>query len=177
MVMEDYVDEELDIMREQSEGDHAMSKGISIEDPIKDLNMTPVLRANENISLKEAIKLLDENNIGCIIADDKAGKAVGIFTERDVLKRVVAKGIDLDKATLKEHMTPDPETLNESDPIAFALNKMSAGSYRHIPVRQGDNVRFILSVKDIVDHISFTYRNSVLNLPPDLKQSTSQYGG
>ena len=74
-------------------------------------------------------------------------------------------------------MTKDPETLSEEDPIAFALNKMSDGSYRHIPITKNGVVRFMLSVKDIVDEIAFINRKRVLNLPPDLKQKTSEYGG
>ena len=79
---------------------------------------------------------------------------------------------------IKDFMTRNPQMLSEEDPIAFALNRMSDGSYRHIPVTKNGEVRYMLSVKDIVDQISLAYRDKVLNLPIELKQdSSSQYGG
>lgn len=176
--MEDFVDEELDIMKEQCEADHNMSQGINIEDPIKVLNMVPAVRANQKMTLSEAVSLMNSKNSGCLIVDDDNGHAVGIFTERDLLKKVFSKdNADLKKEILKDHMTPDPECLSENDPITYALNRMSAGSYRHIPIKHDNEVKYLLSVRDIVDHIAFTYRNSVLNLPPDLRETSGQYGG
>jgi CBS domain-containing protein len=65
-------------------------------------------------------------------------------------------------------MTPDPETLELDDPIVWALNRMSVGGYRHVPLvdRDGRPVG-ILSVKDIVHYIVALFPNEVLTLPPD----------
>ena len=64
---------------------------------------------------------------------EREGVPVGIFTERDLMRRVVAAGIGLDRA-IEEVMTPDPETLGLDDGVAFALNRMSVGGFRNIPI-------------------------------------------
>tara|TARA_B100001989_G_scaffold191974_1_gene140833 strand:+ start:46 stop:570 length:525 start_codon:yes stop_codon:yes gene_type:complete len=174
--MADYLDEESQIMDENSSSSGEITN-FNIDDPISSLELNQVITVKSGASLHEVITMLNENRIGATIVLDDKEQAVGIFTERDVLRRVIAKDIDLKKEKIDDYMTKAPETLSENDPIAFALNKMSDGSYRHIPITRNDKVKFMLSVKDIVDEIAFIYRKRVLNLPPDLKQQTSQYGG
>lgn len=176
--MNDFVDEELEIMDEQCKSeDHKVSQGIDIEDPIRVLNMVPIIKCTQDLSLEEVINLMNDSKLGCMVIENSSGKPVGIFTERDILRRVIGKDLDLKKEKVKDFMTHDPEILSEDDPISYALNKMSAGSYRHIPITHKGEVKFMLSVKDIVDHIAFTYRQQVLNLPPDLRETSGQYGG
>jgi CBS-domain-containing membrane protein len=65
-------------------------------------------------------------------------------------------------------MTPDPETLQLDDPIVWALNRMSVGGYRHVPLVDDEGRPVgILSVKDIVHYIVALFPNEVLTLPPD----------
>jgi CBS domain-containing protein len=176
--MPDSIEEELQIMDERSKSANSMiSAGVDIEDPIRTLDLVPVVAANQNSSIKEVIELLLTKNIGCALIVDDLDQTVGIFTERDILKKIILKDIDLSKTKIKEYMTKNPEVLSENDPIAFALNRMSDGSFRHIPITKNGKVQFMLSVKDIVDHIAFTYRKAVLNLPPNLRQASSEYGG
>lgn len=176
----DYLEEELEIMEEanqHSDAGEAVAAGIDIDDPIRVLNLSPIVSVNTGISLKEVIDLLNSKKMGCVTVLDKSGETVGIFTERDVLRKVIGKVNDLNSACVDDYMTVNPEVLSENDPIAFALNRMSSGGYRHIPITRNREVKFMLSVKDIVDQIALAYRKRVLNLPPDLKQQTSQYGG
>ncbi len=174
----DYIDEELKIMEEgNSSGGAGIAAGVDIEDPIRTLNLDQVISVKSGQSLKEVISMLQDKRIGCVTVETEAGDTVGIFTERDILKKVIAKNLDLEKEVVDDYMTPNPEVLSENDPIAFALNRMSDGSYRHIPITRNREVKFMLSVKDIVDEIAKTYRKRILNLPPDLRQQTTQYGG
>lgn len=173
----DYIDEEENIIEENSRENNQIEKGIEIEDPIKSLNLSPVISVQVGTTIRNVIKTLNENHIGCVTIKDSKGKTIGIFTERDILRKIAGRGMDFDQEIVDSFMTPNPELLSEEDPIAFALNKMSAGSYRHIPITRNKEVKFMLSVKDIVDQIALTYRQKVLNLPPDLKQQVSEYGG
>ncbi len=176
----DYVEEELEIMNENSNEqsrESCMATGIDIEDPIRILNLSPVISVNFGTTIRAVLKILNDNHIGCVTVTDNNANTIGIFTERDILRKIAGKGLDFDKETIDNYMTQNPEMLSENDPIAFALNKMSDGSYRHIPITRNREVRFMLSVKDIVDQIAFTYRKKILNLPPDLKQQISEYGG
>jgi len=68
-------------------------------------------------------------------------------------------------------MTPDPEVLGLADPIAYALNKMSVGGFRHIPLVDATGRPVgIVSVKDIVDYIVDFFPNDVLTVPPEPSQ-------
>jgi len=117
-------------------------------------------------SVLEAVHLMRDRHAGCVLVV-RAGKLKGIFTDRDVVSRVVAAGIDPAKTALRRVMTPTPETLRPTDSIAFALNLMSLGGYRHIPLvdKSGAPVGTV-SVKDIVGYLVGFFPKSVINLPP-----------
>lgn len=72
---------------------------------------------------------------------------------------------------VKSVMTPNPETLEPEDSIAFALNKMSVGGYRHIPIVDGAKPVGVLSVRDVVDFLVDLFPSDVLNLPPSPKNA------
>lgn len=175
--MSDFLEEEQQIMEENSSSVSGEITNFNIDDPISSLSLNKVLTVKSGSSLLDVITMLNDNKIGATIIVDDKGLPLGIFTERDVLRRVIAKDLDLKAEKIDSYMTKSPETLSQDDPIAYALNKMSDGSYRHIPVTKNGEIVSMLSVKDIVDEIAFIYRKRVLNLPPDLKQQTSQYGG
>ena len=91
------------------------------------------------------------------------GKLAGIFTERDLLRRVVADGLDIKKSKLRDVMTSDLKTAKADDTVADSLRRMSQGRFRHLPVTdengavcgmlsQGDFVAFTLS--DVVARMS-----------------------
>lgn len=174
--MKDFLDEESQIMDENSRSSGEITN-FNIDDPISSLELKEVITAKSGTCLFDVIKMLNDNRIGATVIFDEKSSCIGIFTERDILRKVITKDLDLKKETIDNFMTKAPETLSVEDPIAFALNKMSDGSYRHIPITKNGIVKYMLSVKDIVDEIAFIYRKRVLNLPPDLKQQTSEYGG
>jgi CBS domain-containing protein len=126
-------------------------------DPILIESPAPVL---------EAVQLMRDRHIGCVLVV-RAGKLKGIFTDRDVLVRVVGAGLDPAKTAVRRVMTSGPETLRPTDSIAFALNLMSLGGYRHIPLvdKSGAPVG-VVSVKDIVGYLVGFFPKSVINLPP-----------
>jgi CBS domain-containing protein len=101
----------------------------------------------------EVIALLARRNIGCaLVVQDE--KLVGIFTERDALMKI---GDSLDAVgplPVRHFMTPAPETLLLTDPIAFALNRMAVGGYRHIPLVQDGKPAGIISVRDVLAYLA-----------------------
>ncbi len=104
---------------------------------ISGVRMTkPRVVASTN-SVREAIAMMKGDPMGAVAIVD-SGKVVGIFTDRDVLKKVAANAAALDEP-VSRYMTPDPVVLREDDTMAYALNKMGDGGFRHIPVvRNGD---------------------------------------
>ncbi len=126
--------------------------------------------------LTEAIALMREAGIGCVLITQKR-KLVGIFTERDVLQRVLGPGMKLSKR-VGDVMTRDPVALERTASISEAIVAMNRGGYRHIPVvdRSGRPVG-ILSVKDVTDFIVEHYPVEIYNLPPDPENVSTRPDG
>jgi CBS domain-containing protein len=132
---------------------------------IRDLEPRPAAMVKESASIKQAIQLMLERNVGAVLVE-REGKPVGIFTERDVLRRVIHTGIDQEHP-VEEVMTPDPETLSPDDSIAFALNRMVVGGFRNIPiVDEEGKPPALLSQREVVAYIVSVLPARVLNLPP-----------
>ena len=145
--------------------------------PIRVLEPRPAVTLDEEATIGDAIRLMLERKIGAILVL-RAGKAVGIFTERDVLRRVVSGGVDRARP-LREVMTEDPETLGPEDGIAFALNRMIIGGFRHIPIVDDEGApRAVLSLREVVAFIVSLLPSRVLNLPPEpMHEARSTDGG
>jgi len=116
-------------------------------------------------SVLEAVALMQEHSVGCVLVV-RSGKLKGIFTERDVLRSVVGRAIEPAKTPVRKLMTPNPEYLRLTDSIAYALNKMSLGGYRHVPiVNKAMAPVGVISVRDIINYFVRFFPQSVLNLP------------
>ncbi len=99
-------------------------------------------------TVREAVKMMAGRKIGAVLIT-RDGKLAGIFTERDVLTRIVDAGLDPDKTKLEEVMTPDPDTLAPNDQAMDALAQMSSRGYRHLPVVDNKQLVGIVSIRDI----------------------------
>ena len=100
-------------------------------------------------SVMDAVNLMTERKIGAVIIVDNNARLAGIFTERDLVNRVVAKGLDAVSTPLKQVMTANPDTLAPGDTAMNALELMSARRYRHLPVLDGENVVGMVSIRDL----------------------------
>ncbi len=118
-------------------------------------------------SIGEAARIMRAHRIGCVLVEDQ-GKLAGIFTERDILTKLVGTGYDPARVQVDGVMTRNPETLSPEDPIAFALHLMSVGGFRHVPLVDADGRPVdILSIKDIVDYVVEHFPQEILNIPPE----------
>ena len=98
---------------------------------------------------------------------DTEGRLSGIFTERDVLIRVLGERRDPASTTLAEVMTPNPEALTLQDRICFAINRMSTAGFRTIPLVDGERrPNGIITVNDVVKWLAEIFPETVLNLRP-----------
>ncbi len=99
-------------------------------------------------TVRDATRVMAERHIGAVlVAVD--GRLQGIFTERDVLARVVAAGLDPDDTALGGVMTPNPDTVGPNDTALEALRRMSERGYRHLPVVDGNQLVGIVSIRDL----------------------------
>lgn len=114
--------------------------------------------------------MFDEERRGGVVVVDAEGRAVGIFTERDVLYRTALEEID-PGTPIAEVMTRSPETLAVDARVAEAIDLMQSGGYRHIPLVDSTGRHAgILTSRDVVRHIASYFPEIVLNLPPHLHQ-------
>jgi CBS domain-containing protein len=138
----------------------------ALREPVAVLNPASPICVEKGTPIAAAIRLMQEHHIGCVLVVE-SDRLVGIFTERDVLRGLVGDEIDPAKTRVDELMTPDPEVLRLDAAIVFALNKMSLGGFRHVPiVDQRHRPIGIVSVKDIVDYL-VDFFPEVLNVPPE----------
>jgi CBS domain-containing protein len=98
-------------------------------------------------TVRDAARRMHDREVGAVLITN-AGKLEGIFTERDLLMRVVAPGRDPEITQLREVMTRDPDTV-EADSIATdALGRMTERRYRHLPVMKDGQLFGIVSRRD-----------------------------
>jgi len=138
-----------------------------IREPILTLNPGPPVTVTSTAALADGLDLMKDRRIGCVLVVDD-GRLAGIITERDVLMRVAGTTCDPRSASVAEFMTADPEVLRPQDSIAFALNKMSVGGFRHVPLV--DDARRpvgVVSMRMIVDYLVEFFPSEVLTLPPE----------
>ena len=163
---EEIIQEEEAIAEERTE-DAARLGATILYRPIREVaTMKPAICVPPTTSVRDAIQRMQDQGVGCVLVE-AAGELVGIFTERDVLTKVVGAQIDLDTATVGSLMTPEPEALSPDDRVQYALNKMTVGGFRHIPLVDDDNRPVgVVSMRNVVDHMVEVFRTEVLNLPP-----------
>lgn len=108
----------------------------------------PLVSGAPDLSVREAARLMSEHCCGSIVVLEE-GRPVGIFTERDLTRRVVAAGRDPDQTRLREVMTPNPDTIAADAPVADAVRLMDECCYKHLPVVDGGRVIGVLAPDDI----------------------------
>ncbi|HEY6098354.1 MAG TPA: CBS domain-containing protein [Anaeromyxobacter sp.] len=125
------------------------------------------LRADAPVS--KAVDLMRSRKATAIVVVERARtrRVVGIFTERDLVDRALpSRGWA--GARVSRYMTRAPETLRPQDPIAYAINKMSAGGFRHVPLVDGEGrPAGIVSASDLMTFLAELCPEEVLNLPPE----------
>jgi CBS domain-containing protein len=171
LIQEGEMDEQIILEEEtiaEEQARHLARLGVEVTaQPIRGL---PTLReavcVRPGATVRSAIDDMNEHRVGCVLVEER-GRLVGVFTERDVLRKIAPGGIDIDRTLVAEVMTRDPECLTLDDGVAYALNKMSVGGFRHVPLvdHEGRPVG-IVAMRDIVDFIVDLFPNQVLNLPP-----------
>jgi len=122
-------------------------------------------------SVSEGMRAMQRDDQGCVLITETGAPAsplLGIFTERDVLLRIIDRGHNPANLRLADVMTPDPEVLPVDARIAWALNKMCVGGFRHIPVVNGRGCPTLgVSVRDVGEFLVEAFPREVLNLPAE----------
>lgn len=127
-------------------------RGRLLNSKVSRLSLAPPLTVAPEDTVRHAIELMREARHGCVLVAE-AGRLVGIFTERDVLTRVVRPGLDPATLSVAEVMTEGPMVLEPGDPPAFAVHRMVAQSCRHIPVVDGERLAGFVSARSLLRYL------------------------
>ena len=127
--------------------DHLLSDRVEVLAPGR-----PLL-VEAGTAVADAIALMRERRSGYVLVA-AAGQVEGIFTERDLLERVIAAGHAPRTVAVERVMTRDPVVLRRDDTLAVAINKMVLGSFRHIPlVDAAGRIDGVVSAQEILEHL------------------------
>ena len=147
----------------------------TIEEILKETKIYQILRpkcvnAGPEFTLQQALDLMHQEKSGYIVIRDEHLHVLGIFTERDVLMKVMRSGVDL-KDPVKKYMNTELVELFKSDTVGAAIDAMKKYNIRHIPlVDELGQMTGVLSVRTIVNFLSELFPTEVFNLPPKADQ-------
>ncbi len=109
-----------------------------------------VLTTSPQTSVSQAAQMMARKKVSAImVVQDK--RLVGIFTERDAVFRVIARGLDPAATPLSEVMTGDPKTVGPNESFGYALLVMHENGFRHVPVIENDEPIGIVSSRNALD--------------------------
>jgi CBS domain-containing protein len=112
--------------------------------------MKKVLKTGTRTLVCKAAKLMALKNVGAIMVVED-NRLVGIFTERDVVFRVVARGLDAQTTPLAEVMTREPLTVGPEKAFGYALVVMQENGFRHLPVVEDGKPVGMVSSRNAMD--------------------------
>jgi CBS domain-containing protein len=152
---------------EHGDDDRHEVRGALLDDTMDVLAPSDPIRLPTTATVHDAVQaMLRRRQAGVLVVDDE-GRLIGIFTERDVLTRVVGREVDARRTTLGEVMTPRPEALSADHRIAYAVHCMSVAGYRTVPlVDAAGRPTGIVTVTDVIRWLANLFPEAVLNLAP-----------
>ncbi len=132
-----------------------------MRDRIRALDPKTPTTVSPKTPVGDVMQQMIEEKIGCVMVTD-GEKLVGIFSERDALMRLGTEAARLLGRPVSQFMTPSPVTLEAKHKIAFALQKMNVGGYRHLPIFSKNKLTGVISIRDIL-----LYLTEQINKHPD----------
>ena len=142
-----------------------------LQEPLKNLVTRKPIVLPASASVTDAMRAMQRERRGCVLvtADGSPNtRLTGIFTERDVLNRIVDRGRNPADLPIGDVMTTEPEALPAEASLAWVLNKMAVGGFRHVPVVDDKGIPVkVVSVRDVVEFLVDFFPGDILNLPPE----------
>ena len=126
--------------------------------------------------LSKAVEVMKQDEGGCAIICEQ-GRVVGIFTERDVLTKIIGESVDMNDP-VSNWMSPVVATLSPDATIGDAVAMMTERSFRNIPLVKDGELSGSISVFDVISYLAESYPKETMNLPPNHDQVMgSEHGG
>jgi CBS domain-containing protein len=177
--MYDVLDDELKRMGEvESEVKDQLAKAFMLKEPISQLPKQPFYVVTETEPLINIIEQFKKHHVNCVLIE-RNDKLVGIFSEKDIIYHIVGNQLDLSKEIVGDYMTKSPQKLRPSDPLAYALNRMVDGGFRHVPLINSKHKPVgVVSLCHIINCLGKHYNEEIMNLPHrPLRSQTQREGG
>jgi CBS domain-containing protein len=118
------------------------------------LNLRPDARDAVTVSpdatVVEIADLMDEESVGCVIVVDGAGAPLGIVTDRDLARRVIAAGRDADKTRARDVMSTEVLCMQRGEPLPAVIEKARSRAIRRLPVLDKGRVASVVSLDDML---------------------------
>ena len=126
-----------------------------MQEQIRSLHPVEPLTLAIGTTLKQAIQIMRNKNIGCVVITGDDGKLAGILTERDLLQKVAGQHLDHGQCLVEDFMSPAPECSKSEHPLAYALHCMIISDIRYLPlVDENDRPEGIISSRDVIAYIN-----------------------
>ncbi len=136
-------------------------------DRVKHLRLKTPLVVQPGTPVREAIALMQRTKEGCVLVCDPSGTVVGIFTERDVLRRVIGERV-LPDSPMTEVMSTKLACVRETDTVTRALQLLHREGLRHLPVVDDQHQAVgLVSIRRVFEYLVEHFPQEVYNLPPD----------
>lgn len=110
-----------------------------------------ILTVKSGTTIYDAVLFMAEQNIGLVPILSSDGKLLGVFSERDLVRRVIAKGLDLKSTSVDEVMSKDLVLADINESHEECLKKMKDRGTRHILIIENEKLVGILSIRDLLE--------------------------
>jgi CBS domain-containing protein len=136
--------------------------------------LSPAVTLGHQATVRQAVDVMREKQLSCVLVVEQE-QLVGVLTERDVLTKVAATSLQVDRVLLRDVMRPEPDCLRLDDALMDALHQMYLGDYRHVPLvdEQGKPLALV-SMQAVVGALMASFPQEILNLPPTPAHSAEE---
>jgi CBS domain-containing protein len=123
-----------------------------------------VVTIDSSTSVLDALRLMDDRNIGSVVVTDENGKYQGLLTERDYARKVILKGKSSNGTSVQEIMTTNLPHLIPDNSVETCMHIMSENNVRYLPVFKGDQLCGIISINDLVTETILSHEETIEQL-------------
>jgi CBS domain-containing protein len=123
-----------------------------------------VITIDSSTSVLDALRLMDDRNIGSVVVTDENGRYLGLLTERDYARKVILKGKSSNETSVEEIMTTNLPHLIPDNSVETCMHIMSENNVRYLPVFKGGELCGIISINDLVTETILSHEETIEQL-------------
>ena len=112
-----------------------------------------IITTQPHRTLQDVAAILSEKAIGAVVVTDAGGNLLGILSERDIVRAIARQGADALGDPVSRHMTAKVVTLTRESSVMSAMEQMTEGRFRHMPVLRAGRLEGVISIGDVVKYL------------------------